>query len=176
MDHELENFLLHRIVFEGVSLPKAALLLDHLGMYDNLPGVSEETSEWCWRFTICVGRIRSDSSGNIIHRATELLDLCRRCEHHLCGNFAKHFMGEAEPQFYDEWIRTLETMIKIARDRDMCEWIAPLLPGDRHYGKTWSEISAGTLERIEGNVARSHGEKQQFWKRILEIVRQAMQK
>lgn len=176
MQDELDHFLRHRIVFEGVTLPKAALLLDHLGMYDNLPTISEETSEWCWRFTICIGRTRTDASENVVAYASELLNGCRSSKHRLMENFAKHFTGQTEPQFFDEWIWTLEKITEIARSRDSCSWEAPLIPGDHNYGKTWSETSTEALERLERNVEHSTGQKRRFWQQMLNMVRSAMKR
>ncbi len=34
------------IRFEGVELSPIAIVIDHLGMYGNLPGISEEASLW----------------------------------------------------------------------------------------------------------------------------------
>jgi hypothetical protein len=54
------------IVFEGIELPVTAIAIDHLGMYGNLPGISEAASEFLWRFTICVGRPHTIESEVII--------------------------------------------------------------------------------------------------------------
>ena len=97
---------------------------------------------------------------------------CFRSESY--GQLRKALHGRAEPQFFGEWVWTLEKLIEIAQRRDTCSWEAPLIPGDHNYWKTWSEISTGMLERLERNVAQSAGEKRQFWQRVRDIVRQAM--
>jgi|GEM_PF-5326098 len=152
---DLAQFQQHRIIFENVELPKAALHIDHLGMYGNLPGMSDATSEWLWRFVICMGRPREDRSENVIRAAEEVLQLCRQHKGHLVANFAKFFSGPFEPTFYDDWVWTLEFLLAMAKERDVCHWTMPLLPGDPHYGRSWEEISADMqagLEQLEKRI------------------------
>ncbi len=131
----------HRIIFEGTELPNSAIHLDHLGMYNNLPGVSEAASEWIWRFVICVGKPCRDTSANVIRHSTELLDLAIEHRAHLLENFPKKFTGIFTEKVYQELIASLMTMIERARRRTECHWTAPLLTTNTNYGRSWDEIS-----------------------------------
>jgi len=153
---DIEHFQGHRIIFEGHELPKAALHLDHLGMYGNLPGISDETSEWLWRFPICLGHTREDSSDRVIRYASETLQLCLQHKDHLLANFAAHFAGKLEPVFYDDWVWCLNHMISIAKDRPQCHWVAPLIPGDENYGRSKVDNLSVMAAKIEHAIEKTN--------------------
>ena len=141
--HRLEqnnSLFAHRIYFEGVEMPNGARVIEHLGLYNNLPEISQETTDWLWRFTICVGRTRVDSSTTIIRACRETLSLLQLHRAHLKVHFPKHFSGEPLPGFFDEWVWSLEHMETVAKGREMCEWTAPLIPSDPHYGQSSEKI------------------------------------
>jgi hypothetical protein len=139
----------HTIVFEGVRLPKAAIFLDHLGMYGNLHGMSVETSEWLWRFVICVGWRRHDSSESICSKCGETRTLLVAQKSHLVEHFPRHFNGRFEVRFYDDWLQTLDTIMAIARTRDSCSWIAEQLQSSPNFGRSVGEILIDEQIKLE---------------------------
>ena len=111
-----------RIVFEGESLPGTAFAIDHLG---TLPGLSDEASEWLWRFTICVGCTKSDDSVRIIRVVSETMDRFAASRPHLLATLPARFNGPFDDQVLDEWLFALRTMLRIAQRQPRCSWTSP---------------------------------------------------
>lgn len=118
------------IIFEGVALPDTVISIDHLGMYDNLPEMSEETSLWLWRFTICVGMPRSDRSEIVLRHVSETLDLITRFRSRLLLTVPAQYQGLFTEDVLDSWAMALRTMLDIAAGQTQCTWEAPLEPGE----------------------------------------------
>ena len=110
------------ISFEGTELPPTTIAIDHLG---KAPDISEAASRWLWRFTICVGVTKRDTSANVIRYATEALDVATRSRERLLQTIPAHFDGPFDAAVLDEWADALRTIIRIARDRHHCSWTAP---------------------------------------------------
>jgi hypothetical protein len=152
------------IIFEGTQLPDATIAIDHLGMHDNLPGISERTSEWLWHFTICVGRNKTDDSEAVLLHATEALNLAKQHRDNLMQTVPKHFQRTFEPEVVDDWIDALETIVVIASNRKSCSWVAPLRPGDKNYGRPLAEVREEMLKRAD--LAFEFHNKRPWWKRL----------
>lgn len=148
----------HRpIVFEGVELPGVAIAIDHLGMYGNLPGLPENTSDWLWRFTICVGVNKAASSEEIIQHASCTLELAEKHREDLLHSVPKQYGSEFDSDVLDAWLWTLRELITIAQTRTTCQWSSPTRPGDRNYGKSSEDVKNDllrVLDRLEDNLAR----------------------
>ena len=112
------------IFFEGVALPRTAIAIDHLAFYDNLPEMSEATAEWLWRFTICVGVSRSDTSENILLHVTESRDLLYMFRDRLLKSVPKHYDNTFKPSVLDSWLFALQTMVDVAQSHTHCSWVA----------------------------------------------------
>ena len=102
------------IVFEGIELPGVTIAIDHLGMYGNLPEISEPTSKWLWHFTVCVGCPNTADSQVIIQHASEALHLAEKFRDRLMQTVPKHFSGAFEPGIVDQWIGALRTITDVA--------------------------------------------------------------
>lgn len=152
------------IIFEGTELPDVTIAIDHLGMHDNLPGISEETSEWLWHFTVCVGRKKTDDSATVLLRATEALNLAKQHRDNLKQTVPKHFQGPLEPEVIDDWIAALETIVGIASTCESCSWEAPLRPGDKNYGRPLEEVREEMLKRADLGFERHNN--RPWWKRL----------
>ena len=142
------------ILFEDFALPETAIAIDHLGMYDNLPEMSEATSEWLWRFTICVGRPRTDASENIHRHVSETLNLSCQFRERLLQTVPKHFDETFEPAVLDSWQQALQKIMEISASRSQCTWEVPLRPGDQHYGRSSAEIANKIQSRLDKTIAR----------------------
>ena len=110
------------IIFEGVELPGTTFAIDHLGKE---PEMSEEGSVWIWRFTICAGIVKRDSSENVIRFATEALDIAMRFRDRLLREVPARFDGPFDEMVIDEWVFSLRTIIKIAGTQPYCSWTSP---------------------------------------------------
>lgn len=145
------------ILFEGSALPGTAIAIDHLGMYDNLPEMSEATSDWLWHFTICVGRPRSDSSENILRHVSEARKLTCQYRARLLQTVPAHFDGIFDSEVLDSWVVALQVMEEMAASRPRCTWEAPLRPGDQYYGSNRTDIAADMLSRLDKAIDRANG-------------------
>jgi hypothetical protein len=119
------------IVFEGVELPGTVFAIDHLGKE---PELSVEASEWIWRFTVCVGVMKRDSSENIIRYAGEALDVATRFRERLLCEMPVRFDGPFDEQVLREWVYSLLKMIEIAASRSFCAWTSPHAAGGTQAG------------------------------------------
>jgi hypothetical protein len=144
------------IIFEGVDLPGCAIAIDHLGRSDNLPEMSEATSQWLWRFTICVGRPRSCDSKTICNHVGEALELTERFRERLVETVARHYDDTFTPKVIYDWLLTLRTILRIASSREECNWIAPLCPGEPNYGLAWPEIARDLADRLDKAMNPKH--------------------
>lgn len=97
------------------------LAIDHLGKE---PEISEEASIWLWRFTVCVGITKSDTSENVIRFAGEALEIAQRFRARLLREIPARFDGLFDAKVHGDWVYSLSTMIEIARRRDRCSWTA----------------------------------------------------
>lgn len=152
------------IIFEGVELPPEAIAIDHLGMYDNLPGISAEASEWLWQFCICVGRPRTEQSDIIRRHAIETLELVNRNRSELPARVARQFDESFEDSIIETWIESLETMIEIGATTNECTWEAPLQPGEPNYGRPWEDIEAEMMSGLDKAIAKA--QRKPWWKRL----------
>jgi hypothetical protein len=118
------------ILFEGIALPGTAIAIDHLGMYDNLPEMSEATALWLWDFTICVGRKRTDSSDNILRHVRETRDLLAKFRERLLVSVPQHYDSSFSSATLDSWMTALQTVEAIAKSRSQCSWEAAVRKGD----------------------------------------------
>ena len=112
------------ITFEGIELSPISLAIDHLGMYGNLPEISEDTSKWLWRFTICRGVNNKDISENIRKHVEETLSIANNKREHLLKNIPKHYDGEFTEYHLDLWMNDLKTMLEICKSKKSCTWTA----------------------------------------------------
>ena len=110
------------IRFEGVDLSPISIVIDHLGMYGNLPGISEEASLWLWQFTICRGRQRTDSAETIEKIVTEILTLVKHNRKHVLDSVPKHFDGSFTEEHLNFWIADLEMMLSLCKGKSKCAW------------------------------------------------------
>lgn len=152
------------ILFEGVELPDVCIAIDHLGLHDNLPEMSEATSEWLWRFTVCVGRSRTAESAVILHHCSEALRLTEQFRSRLVTTVPEHFQGQFDPVVIDQWIGALKTIIEIASTRSECSWEAPLRPGDSQFGRSLSDVNNEMLAKMD--KCFQHAQRKPWWKRL----------
>ncbi len=123
MEIELKKWMTS-IVFEGEELSPISIAIDHLGMYGNLPGLSEEISEWLWKFTICRGVNKEDKSVNINLNVIELLSMIKIHRHHLLENVPLHFDGEFLNIHLDMWINDWNINLGKRKTRRVCKGTA----------------------------------------------------
>ncbi len=147
--HNIKKDWRRPIVFEGTQLPLTAIAIDHLGMYDNLPGLSDAASEFLWIFTICVGRPRTLESELIMRYCSETLALVEKHQDQLVLSVPKHWNGEFDSRIIDEWMVVLQTMLRIASTRYQCTWEAPLRPDEPNYGRPFAEVEAQMFENMQ---------------------------
>jgi hypothetical protein len=152
------------IIFEGVELPLSAIAIDHLGMYGNLPDMSEPTSEFLWRFTVCVGRPLTVESEVVIRHCSEALALAESSRERLIVTVPAHWDGPFDSSVVDEWISALRTILSIAATRPQCTWEAPLRPDDQNYGRPLAEVHSEMLGRMQKCFDRA--QKRPWWKRL----------
>lgn len=129
------------IIFEGNQLPGASISLDRFASTEFLPGIAEETALWFWRFTICVGRLRSAPSEEICSHVDRVIDLSLQRDDKLRTFAADHVDKCFDRSVLDDWLASLGTIRRIAGGCDDCSWIAPLRPGDKNYGKSYGEVA-----------------------------------
>ena len=110
------------IIFEGIQLPRLACAIDHLGMHNNLPGLSEQASEWLWRFTICKDKTTTGPSQEIIKTTNEVLNLMSFHQESLLRTVPKHFDGPFHETELEQWYSTLRMINQIAATKDECSW------------------------------------------------------
>ena len=110
------------IRFERVELSPLAIVIDHLGLHENLPGLSEEASLWLWRFTICRGRYRTDSTENILKVTKEVMDLITKNRLRLLESVPKRFDGPFTHEHLDLWISDLENIQNLCQGKQECTW------------------------------------------------------
>lgn len=161
---EKKNEWRRPIIFEGVELPSSAIAIDHLGMYDNLPEMSEPTSEFLWRFTICVGRPRTVESAVIVRHCSEALALAESSHDRLMATVPAHWDGPFDPDVIDEWISTLRTVVSIAAKQSQCSWEAPLRLGEPNYGRPTAEVQTEMLAKMQ--KCFDAAQKRPWWKRL----------
>lgn len=112
---------------------------------------------WTHRWTFLSFRLTASSA--------EILGLCRHHKDHLLASFPQHFSGSFEPTFYDDWLWTLEYVVAVAKERTVCHWTMPLLPGDHNYGRPWPEVAAEMQAGLDALAKRLRGKRWwQFWK------------
>ena len=110
------------IRFEGVELSRLAVVIDHLGLYNNLPDISEEASLWLWRFTKCHGRRRYDTAENIQKMVKEVLQLVTDNRQKLLESVPDHFDGPFTNEHLDLWVKDLETILNLCQGNQECTW------------------------------------------------------
>lgn len=152
------------IIFEGTELPVTAIAIDHLGMYDNLPGLSLAASEFLWRFTVCVGRPQTIASEVIIRHCSETLTLVEKYRDQLAVSVPKHWDGVFDPLIIDEWVMVLQRMLRIAAKQRQCTWEAPLRPDEPNYGKPFAQVEAEMFEKMQKRFDNAH--RKPWWKRL----------
>ena len=123
MDIELKEWMTP-IIFEGVGLSPISIAIDHLGLYGNLPDISEECSEWLWRFTICHGVNMEGESKIITQYVTEVLSLLKANKAHLLQNIPLRFDGNFTETHLNMWISDLETILSLCANKTICHWTA----------------------------------------------------
>ena len=144
------------IQFEDVTLPGSAMAIDHLGMYGNLPELSEASSKWLWHLTICVGTPKFSDSETIIRHATETLELVEKHRPRLLRSIPERYAGTFSGRVLDEWRLALQLMIDAASSRQYCMWIAPLRPDEPNYGRPWQELIAEMRQNMEKSFASTN--------------------
>jgi hypothetical protein len=150
------------IVFEGIELPVTAMGIDHLGMYDNLPGLSEAASEFLWRFTVCVGRPQTSDSEIIVRYCSETLMLVEKHRDRLVLSVPKHWDGGFDPAIIDDWVVALKTMLDIAVRRSRCTWEAPLRPDEPNFGRPAAEVEAEMFAKMQACFDKTR--RKPWWK------------
>jgi len=112
------------IIFEGVELSPISIAIDHLGMHGNLPRLSEESSKWLWRFTICRGVKNEESSERIKRHIGEVISLAKVHKNHLLKNVPLRFDGNFTEIHLKMWMNDLETILSLSEDKTVCHWTA----------------------------------------------------
>ncbi len=123
MNIELKEWMTP-IIFEGIELSPISIAIDHLGMYDNLPELSDECSEWLWRFTTCHGLMMKEPAEKVRQMAVEALSQVQNNKDHLVNNVPRLFDGEFTETHLNMWVDDLEKILSLTRDRDTCHWTA----------------------------------------------------
>ena len=110
------------IIFEDTELSEISYMIDHLGAYENLPDLSEETSVWLWRFTICSGLIKNESSESIQKHIHEVLKNIKQEKNKLVQKIDEHFIGPFTESKLSLWINDLETILTKSKATQTCSW------------------------------------------------------
>jgi phenylpropionate dioxygenase-like ring-hydroxylating dioxygenase large terminal subunit len=123
MEIELKEWMVP-IIFEGVELSPISIVIDQLGMYGVLPGLSEETSKWLWHFTICHGVKNTDSTDNVIKHVKETLSILNAEHGHVLETVSKIFDGDFSEDFLDLWVCDLTNILNASKNKSTCTWTA----------------------------------------------------
>ena len=123
MNLELKEWMTP-IIFEGIELSPISIAIDHLGMYGNLPELSDECSIWLWRFTICHGVTKKESAEKVRRMVVEVLSQVEKNRDHLVNNVPLRFDGEFSGTHLKLWVDDLEKILSMTMDRDICHWTA----------------------------------------------------
>jgi len=114
---------LFTIAFEGEDLPLPMCCVDLAALYDYLPGIPEETSEWMWAFTICLDRQRSAPGPEVLHHAGILR---RQMDAHRGMLVDALIHSGRDPERVDTlvagWGRGLGQICRLASEREVCRW------------------------------------------------------
>jgi hypothetical protein len=84
--------------------------------------IEEELSLWFWRFTICVGRERTEKSSVVIENANKLKTLLVNNEKEVKHKIYSKYEQNESPYIYEWWIDTLDIMLDSARECGISEW------------------------------------------------------
>jgi hypothetical protein len=109
------------IVFNNKHLPLGAVFIDYCAsnvFFD----IEDELSLWFWKFTICVGRKRTEQSSIVIENATKLKALLVNNETDVKEKIYSKFEQKDSSSIYGWWMDTLNIMIRSAKDSDISEW------------------------------------------------------
>lgn len=124
------------IIFNDVFLPPGAVFIDVCASHEFLPTITEELSLWFWKFTICVGRTRTEESTKVISYATELKKLIIANEIRIKEMICKLYEPNLAENIYVWWVDTLDIMIATANQLKESKWRGIL---DFKRYKEWRE-------------------------------------
>ena len=119
MDIELKEWMTPNI-FEGIELSQISIVLDHLGMFENLPDLPDETAKWLWQFTICRGVEKTDSAKNIVKHIEKTLSFVITRRDHLLENVPKRFDGNFSESHLNLWIDDLNIILAACENKSKC--------------------------------------------------------
>jgi hypothetical protein len=112
------------IIFEGTELPLAMCYVDVAALYDYIPNFPEETSEWLWRFTICLDREREDQSKVIQQHVSRTLELIAQHRETLYKRMvAKGRDTDQTKRDIKDWEQGLAAVLTISKNTTPCKWI-----------------------------------------------------
>jgi hypothetical protein len=107
------------LYFEGTRLPDFGAFLD---IAASMTPVSEETSMWFWRFTMCIGAPRKERSKVVSSHAKELLAALGSAANGLAPELARKFPSHQPEQVISDWVKSLRTIIEASEVRKWCQW------------------------------------------------------
>ena len=117
------------VIMQAVELPEAASSLDHLGLYNNLPGLPEGTREWLWRFPICVGTFGSCETDELLRHVDLAASELEKDLSHVTANYLEHYDGPNPHELPHRWISALTAIKAVARGcgQARCWWFRPIV-------------------------------------------------
>ena len=112
------------IIFNNEYLPPGAIFIDFCASNNFFSEVDESLSLWFWKFTICVGRFRSEKSETVIRYSQELKKLIIDNESDVKKNIGEKYGVEKIKKIYEWWTDTLDIVITSAGKSTQSKWIA----------------------------------------------------
>lgn len=128
-----EGECLPLVVFQGVTLPPWAITLDHAALgrcignaaYGKLDGATDDSVQvFWWRFSICIGRQRSQDALIMIRHAEFLLAQLIASKQRCMPELSDMFDADQAPSLYQDWIIALEIIRSEAAKTAVCRWYA----------------------------------------------------
>jgi hypothetical protein len=120
---DMANASPSRIVFQDRPLPEYASFLDVAANHATVAAVlGEEAAVWWWRFTICGGLKKRESSAVVLDRCERLRRALAGSPAGLADEVARRFPATAPPAVMAEWADALDAIREEAGRCDVCEW------------------------------------------------------
>jgi hypothetical protein len=111
----------YRLAFQGADLPPFGCFLDVAAA---IAAVPEETALWFWRFSICVGAGRQDTSSTILRHTHALRAAFPSHADLWADELNRRFPGHSPEVILREWLTSLDMISRAAGEWDACSWEA----------------------------------------------------
>lgn len=136
------------LYFEDVLLPHWAQAIDVLPI-SVLGDLGFRFSNWFFRFTVCVGRVRRSPSYAIQRHCRELLETIDRRRAEILEKIpVRSTIKDPPEEVLKQWTLTLQRMIELSAGKKSCSWYADGHPSDLFW--------PGSTEYVEKLCARGY--------------------